>query len=546
MKKFFLWFHNTASLKAKIMISEGVFLAIGYGFLGFYAYSLGKEIVSMAADNPGMSETELLSRFTPAFVSCIIVAVVLFVGATIICYLLTDLLTKRIRVLTRQAEAMSNDELSGIPRTEATDEIGVVTNTISIMAERLKEKVIEARDANMAKTDFLSRMSHDIRTPMNAIRGMVEIIKKNPDDRSRVDDCIKKIDISTSYLLVLIDEILDMSKLENGKFEFTNDRFDIVEIINDCYNMAYAQAGEKDISMYLNMDTLPHSKVIGCELYTRRVLTNVLNNAIKFNKDLGEVTMDVYETKSDPQHVTFEFVIVDTGVGMKQEFIEKIFDPFVQADNGARSTYSGTGLGLSVVKKILEMMDGKIAIESEVGVGSKVTFSMPFVIDTEMETEEEIRADSIREGIEGSKMLLVEDNELNMEIAKYMLENWGVEVDTAENGRIAVDKFGDSQPFTYDLILMDVRMPEMDGIEATRTIRKLARQDAKLVPIVALSANTYVEDIKAVKEAGMNDHLAKPIDVDRLFDVITKQKKLYDSKRIGHPYSQLYTGNDLK
>ncbi len=547
MKKFVTWFHERASIKTKILLCLVVFLGIGYGFLGIYAYSIGKEMVSYAQECPPEELGDLMNRYRPAYVSCLFVAVVLFIGAIVLGNILVNVLSKRINLLTRQAEAVSNDDLEGIPKTDATDEIGVVTNAISVMTEKLKEKAIEASDANTAKTDFLSRMSHDIRTPMNAIRGMVEIIKKNPDDKPRVDDCIRKIDISTNHLLVLIDEILDMSKLENGEFTLTNDAFDMEELINDCYGIAYGQAAERDIKMQLNMAQLPNKRVFGCELYTRRVITNILNNAIKFNKDQGEVTMEVYEKKSDSQRVTFEFIVSDTGIGMKEDFLAKIFEPFVQGDEGgARSSYTGTGLGLSVVKKIIDMMGGKIHVESEVGVGSTVTFSITYVIDAEKASDDEIRAGNIREGIENSRMLLVEDNELNMEIAKYMLENWGVKVDTAENGKIAVDKFDDSAPFTYDLILMDVRMPEMDGIEATKVIRSLSRQDSKLVPIVALSANTYVEDIKAVKSAGMNDHLAKPIDIDRLYEVITKQKKLYDSKRIGRPYSQLFTGEDLK
>lgn len=546
MKKFFKWFNEDAKIKTKILVSEAFFLAVGYGFMGCYAYSVGKQIAEYAQNCSPEELSNIMVHFRPTYISCIIITIALFVATMLICDRLTGGLSKRIKLLTRQTEAVTEDDLAGIPKTDATDEIGMVTNGISDMTERLRSKIIEAREANSAKTDFLSRMSHDIRTPMNAIRGMVEIIKKNPDDKPRVDDCIKKIDVSTNHLLVLIDEILDMSKLENGEFELTSDSFDIVEVINDCYGLASGQAAERDISISVEMAELPHKKVLGCELYTRRVITNILNNAIKFNKEQGSVKMEVCEKNSDTQRVTYEFVVSDTGVGIKEELISKIFDPFVQADNGARSHYSGTGLGLSVVKKILEMMGGKISVESEVGVGSVVTFSMNFAIDAEKDSEDELRAGNLNEGIEGSRMLLVEDNELNMEIAKYMLENWGIIVETAENGKIALDKFGDSDPFTYDLVLMDIRMPEMDGIEATRQIRNLSRQDARLVPIVALSANTYVEDIKAVKDAGMNDHLAKPIDVDRLYEVILKQKKLYDSKRIGNPISQLYTGNDLK
>ncbi|MCQ2537044.1 MAG: ATP-binding protein [Lachnospiraceae bacterium] len=546
MRKLLKWFNEGASLKTKILIVEAVFLLVGYGFLGTYAFSLSKKVAEYAMTCSPEELEHISEYFTPAYVSCYVIAVVLFALTMALAFSLTGGLSGRIKLLTRQAEAVANDDLAGIPKTDATDEIGIVTNMISEMTERLKNKINEAIEANSAKTDFLSRMSHDIRTPMNAIRGMVEIIKKNPDDKARIDDCITKIDVSTSHLLVLIDEILDMSKLENGEFELTKDAFNMEDVVRDCYTLASGQAAERDITINLSMDPLSNANIIGCELYTRRVITNILNNAIKFNKEQGQVTMEVYEKQVESQYVTFEFIVTDTGVGISKDLITKVFDPFVQADNGARSHYTGTGLGLSVVKKILEMMGGKINIESEVGVGSVVTFSMNFLIDPEKKGDDELRIGSIHEGIEGARMLLVEDNELNMEIAKYILENWGVVVDTAENGKIALDKFGDSAPFTYDLVLMDIRMPEMDGIEATKAIRNLTRLDARLVPIVALSANTYVEDIKAVKDAGMNDHLAKPIDVDRLYEVITKQKKLYDSKRIGHPDSQLFTGDYLK
>jgi signal transduction histidine kinase/AmiR/NasT family two-component response regulator len=545
MKKIVAWFNYKASLRAKILLSITVIQGVVLTFFGFFVFSAQGILIKKMSDSPE-EMTRYLNEFKPTRVSYIVVAIVMLMISVTISDLLTSVVIKRLKRLTRQADGVATGDLDSIPKTDASDEIGVVTNSISVMADNLKEKAAAARAADSTKTDFLARMSHDIRTPMNAIHGMVEIIKKNPEDNRRVRDCIRKIDISSSHLLVLIDEILDMSKLDNGDIEITSESFDIGEVLRQSLEFAVGQAEERDICVYMDSSELTVTKVVGCELYTRRIFTNLLSNAVKFNKDNGNVTIEVSEEVIDRRRVVFTFSIEDSGIGMSREFINSAFEPFAQEKTDKGSDYTGTGLGLAIVKKLVEAMGGKIELKSEIGEGSRFTFTLPFTIDSKTSETEEERAANIGKGISGSRMLLVEDNELNLEIAKFMLEDRDVSVDTAMNGLEAVQMFEKSAPFTYDLILMDIMMPELDGIEATKRIRNMTRADAKIVPIVALSANTYAEDIRVSREAGMDDHLAKPIDVERLYEVITRLKKLYDAKRIERPYSQLFTGDSLK
>ncbi len=545
MKKLIKWFNYTASLRTKILISISIMQGLVLTFFACYVYSVQTLIIGKMSDNEA-ERIEYMKIFLPARVSCIVVALVMILLSVVISDFLISVVIKRLKKLEHQADGVASGDMEAIPKTDAVDEIGAVTNSISVMADNLKEKAAQAKAADSTKTDFLARMSHDIRTPMNAIHGMVEIIKKNPEDKRRVRDCIRKIDISTSHLLVLIDEILDMSKLDNGDMEITTESFDIGEVLQQSLEFAMGQAEERDINVYMDSSDLTVTKVLGCELYTRRIFTNLLSNAIKFNKDNGSVTIEVSENIPDRKRVVYTFSIEDSGIGMSRDFINTAFEPFSQENTGARSNFTGTGLGLAIVKKLVESMGGRIDLKSEIGEGTKFTFSLPFAIDRKVSDSEDQRAELMNSGIKGSHMLLVEDNALNLEIAKFMLEDKGVIVDTATNGKEAVKLFEKSIPFTYDLILMDIMMPEMDGLQATILIRNMMRADAKIVPIVALSANTYAEDIRVSREAGMDDHLSKPIDVDKLYEVITRLKGAYDSKRIERPYSQLFTGDSLK
>ncbi len=545
MKKIVKWFNYKASLRTKILLGISIMQGLVLTFFIFYVYGIQDLIIGKMADDAAEKE-RFMEMFLPARVSCIIMGIIMFVLSIIISDFLISVLSKRLKKLAHQADGVAGGDMDSIPKTDATDEIGAVTNSISVMAENLREKAAAAKAADSTKTDFLARMSHDIRTPMNAIHGMVEIIKKNPEDKRRVKDCIRKIDISTSHLLVLIDEILDMSKLDSGDMEITNESFDIGQVLQQSLEFAVGQAEERDISVYMDSSELTVTRVMGCELYTRRIFTNLLSNAIKFNKDNGSVTIDVSENIIDRKRIVYTFSIEDSGIGMSREFVSNAFEPFSQENSGARSNFSGTGLGLAIVKKLVIAMGGRIELKSEIGEGSRFTFSLPYTVDSNVDESKEERAARIGGGVNGSRMLLVEDNELNLEIAKFMLEDKNITVDTAKNGIEAVQIFEKSAPFTYDLILMDIMMPEMDGIEATKKIRNMVRADAKIIPIVALSANTYAEDIKISRDAGMDDHLSKPIDVERLYEVITRLKGLYDAKRIERPYSQLFTSDALK
>ncbi len=542
MKNFRSWFEKK-SLVFKTVALHAVFFFIAISFFVIYSLSVVSRVIDEASSDLSENEkADFMTKFMPALVSFIVVGIVLFIIAMLLTWLFVKLFQNRVTKLVSEVDAIANDELSGIEPTDSVDEIGRLTNSISKMSVKMNERVEEAKCAYSVKTNFLARMSHDIRTPMNAINGMIEIIKDNMDDKERVEDCIRKIEISSDHLLAIIDEILDMSKLEDGNFEFTNDCFNINELIDRCIDEATIQAASDNISIEVDKSELSNIKVIGSDMYTRRVFANILSNAIKFNKEGGKIFVNVTENFLDKKRIIYKFVVKDTGVGMTPEFIKRAFDLFTQEGNEARTSYTGTGLGLSITRKLLDAMGGRIEIESELNVGSTVTFTIPFAVNDSKATQEEIRANESTAEIGGSRALLVEDNALNLEIAKYMLEDKGVKVDTAHNGNVAVEMFKKSDPFAYDIIFMDVMMPEKNGIEATKEIRKLQRADAILVPIVALSANAYAEDVVAVKEAGMNDHLAKPIDVNRLNDILVKYKKMYDAKKTSHPYSQLFVG----
>ncbi len=547
MKTFFTWFHYKTKLRTKLVITLGILMLIGYTLLAVYCHTTLLMIAEQAMEDMGAeAKAEFMKMFQPTIISVIVFSIIFYAIDMAAMFFFTGLVTKRMDILSRQAEAVANEELTSIPVVEEKDEIGAVTNNVAVMAEKLTLRIEEAKKANSVKMDFLSRMSHDIRTPMNAIQGMVEIIKTNPADTNMVADCISKIDVSTQHLLILIDEMLDMSKLDGGKLVMDEAPFNMRSVIFECFEAMKVVADDKNVTMNLHADAIVTDRVIGCELYTKRVITNILNNAIKFNKEFGSVDMTVAEQTIGNGRVAFRVAVKDTGKGMSEEFLKKVFEPFIQENETARSeVYNGAGLGLPIVKSVLEQMGGRIEIDSKLGEGTVVTMLIPLIINDKAFSEEELRAQNEKVELAGMKVLLVEDNTINMEIARFMLEDKGMIVDGAENGAVAVAKFSESAPFYYDLVLMDIMMPVMDGIESAKHIRALTRPDASAVPIVALSANTYTEDINAVRAAGMNDHIPKPIDINQLYSVVEQQRKLYEAKRISKSYSQLFTGNNL-
>ena len=396
---------------------------------------------------------------------------------------------------------------------------------------RLQMAYEEADSENRAKTEFMNRMSHDIRTPINGIMGMVDIIRKNRDDREKVDDSLDKIQLSTRHLLELVSDVLDMSKLEAGMFEIHEDVFDMNELMDEVAALVDAQLVESGITHCKHRSNIQHTALKGSSLQLRRIMVNLLSNAIKYNKPNGTIDTYAEELSCDGTTVWYEFKIVDTGIGMSEEFIkEQLFKPFTQEKNDARTLYRGTGLGMSIVKALLDKMGGSIEVESQLGEGSTFTFRLPFKVDENaIETKKEEQS-SGEQKLEGKQILLVEDNEINMEIAEFYLKELGIVVDKAWNGKEAIDKFEESAPGTYDLILMDIMMPVMGGREAARRIRTLERSDAETVRIYAMTAQVSSESVHKCLASGMNGHIAKPIDESKLREILTRCESVKKQK----------------
>ena len=382
---------------------------------------------------------------------------------------------------------------------------------------QLQEAVAVAEEASRAKTEFLSNMSHDIRTPINGIMGMTTIALKqeNPD---KTNDCLEKIETASNHLLSLINDVLDMSRIERGKTEIAHKPINLRGLLSGCGVIIKGQLNDRSLNYEEHFDGLSHPNVLGDELHLRQVFINILGNAVKFTPDGGTISVAVSETPEVNGIVRFSFRFEDTGIGMKPEFLEKIFTPFAQEDNSSRTNYKGTGLGMAITKQFVELMGGEIRVTSTLDKGSCFTVEIPLEID---HTAAAARAnDTTVTDISGMRILLVEDNELNMEIASELLKDEGAEVTAAEDGQIAVDTFRNSEPYHFDAVLMDIMMPNLNGYDATKAIRALDRDDAGTIPIIAMSANAFEEDVKKSLESGMNAHLAKPINVTELIKTL--------------------------
>lgn len=397
-----------------------------------------------------------------------------------------------------------------------------ITETMMIRQKQEKailEALVEAKRANLAKTEFLSHMSHDIRTPINGILGMLTISERNPEDAERQRECRQKIRTSAEHLLSLINDVLDISKLESGAFVFAKEQFYLSDVLDSCSGIMVPQAEEQGIELIEKRLGVTHSALTGSPLHLRQVLINIVGNAIKYNRPDGKIFVSTEELQNTEESITYRFTIEDTGIGMSEEFQEHLFEPFTQEQSDARTCYRGTGLGMAITKNLVEQMGGTISVRSIQGEGTTFTVLLPI----ERVKEEVTAAQQMEEchaDVSGMQVLLVEDNEINREIAQYMLEDAGVTVVNAENGRRAVEIFEASQEGAFDCILMDLMMPVMDGFEATRIIRDMERNDAGSVPVIALSANAFAEDAQRAKEAGMNEHLAKPLDMEEVFKVM--------------------------
>ncbi len=388
----------------------------------------------------------------------------------------------------------------------------------------------EAERANRAKTDFLLRMSHDIRTPLNGIMGMLDIAEHCQDDLARRDDCRRKIRDSAQVLLELINEVLDMNKLESGKVVLEHVPFDLLELSRSVANVISRQVESRDLEIVEEGCYAPHRRLMGSPTHFKCIMTNILSNAIKYNVKGGKIYVTCRELSCDGRVAQIEFKCRDTGIGMSPEFMEHLFEPFTQENETARSEYGGTGLGMSITKSLVDKMGGTITVQSEKGTGSTFNIVLPFELNLGEPMDQAGAAADDGEkdaalatgGVEGLTILLVEDNSLNLEIAEFLLKEGGAHVVTAGNGQEAVEAFAAAEPFEFDAILMDVMMPVMGGYEATRAIRRMNRADAAVVPIIAMTANAFAEDRIAAKEAGMNEHLAKPLETRPVIQAISR------------------------
>ena len=427
--------------------------------------------------------------------------------------------------------------------------------------EELRRIAREAELASAAKTSFLQRMSHDIRTPINGIKGMAAIAGKSLNKPERAKESIDKIIVSADYLYSLLDDILRMSKLETGEVFFEEKAFDMREVLEETNAFIAERAREKQIDFSCDIEEIVHTHVIGSPLHFRQVIQNIMSNAVKFNRVGGQIEVIGREIEESEGKAEYEFVCTDTGIGISPEFQERIFDLFAQEGDSARTDYEGSGLGLPIAKELLEKRGGRITFQSEKGIGSTFIINVPLKVDEEFREENEkaytenkaqnlesaqLKAKELKNeesevkesetkepeinklledaenSIQGVRILLVEDNVINMEIAKCLLEEKEAVITEAHNGKEAVDIFSSSEEYAFDAILMDIMMPEMNGLNATKAIRNLKRADAADIPIFAMTANAFMEDIKKCKEAGMNEHFAKPLDMKKIVRTIHK------------------------
>ena len=390
----------------------------------------------------------------------------------------------------------------------------------------LKEAKERAEKANATKSEFLARMSHDIRTPINGVIGMAELASKNLSNPAKTGECLKKIQHAAFHLNMLVNDILDMSHIESHKLEIAHKPMNILSLADGCLSIIEGQLINRNLKIITDFDDFKYPFLLGDELHLRQALVNILSNAVKFTPDGGKVIFRIKELLGGSKTVTYKIEIEDTGIGMKADFLEHIWETFSQEEGGARSKYKGTGLGTSIAKSLIEMMGGSISVRSKLNEGSTFTIDIPFAIDdrTASMRIQEIRKEESENSatLVGSKILLVEDNEANLQSAKELLESEGASITTAVNGKIAVKIFKESKLNYFDAILMDIMMPVMNGIEATKAIRAMERSDAKITPIIALTANAFEEDVRNSMEAGMNAHLTKPLEFQKVVKTLIR------------------------
>lgn len=405
---------------------------------------------------------------------------------------------------------------------------------LSSRQRKLSRDLLAAENASKEKSDFLSRMSHEIRTPMNGIIGMTHIAKMSLGNRGKLEDSLNKLDMSSRFLLALINDILDMARIESGKVELVEKEFNLLQLLDNIEIMFAQRAADNNIDFDIIKKGLTGQALIGDELRITQIIINIVSNAIKFTPAGGKIIFEIHQTPVDSSHINLQFAVSDTGVGMSKEFMKHMFEPFEQEKQSIMQ-YSGTGLGLAICKNLLKMMHGTMTVKSRTGEGS--TFTVCLTLEQSANENPVILSGNEKKAdkpvlLAGCRILIAEDNEINAEIVMAILETTGALMEHVWTGRQAVDKFSASADGFYNLVLMDVQMPEMDGLEATRIIRNLPRTDAKTIPVIALTANAFRNDMEIAFQSGMNDYLSKPIDSDKLIRMIIAS--LGKPSRTGH------------
>lgn len=409
--------------------------------------------------------------------------------------------------------------------------IFILSASLFFLYSRKQKKVQaaleRAENVNRVKSEFFSSMSHEIRTPMNGIIGMTAIAKMSVDDKDKLNDCLNKIELSAGYLMSLLNDVLDMSRIESGKVELCCETFELAHMAERLRAIFQQKADDAGIQFKVVSHDISISRVTGDELRITQILINIISNALKFTPSGGKVILDIRQTDLCSQKVSLEFIIKDTGIGMSEEFQKKIFQPFEQADACTTRKYGGTGLGMAISYNYIKLMQGDITLDSKPGEGScftvKLTLGLPDENVISRQSTDTLPSDSqlpASTNLTDVCVLLAEDNDLNAEISMTFLEHNGIRTDLAKNGKEALEKFSSSRDHEYTLILMDIQMPEMDGLQATRSIRSLNRQDASSVPIIGLSANAFTDDIAKARKSGMNGYLSKPVDMTKLFQML--------------------------